>query len=135
MSHNTLLFNRQGNYFCSGFGEAEAVVEAQADDPDDATIGIDGHVDVAFFYNVQLLVFEEVADKAAAAHAEGVEAVGGLPRTDGEGKTDTGSVDILDLRVADSRGLRHGSHGECWSHNGCQRSDDEAVAVDDGFVG
>ena len=117
------------------FGETEAVVEAQADDPDDATVGIDGHVDVAFFYNVQLLVFEEVADKAAAAHAEGVEAVGGLPRTDGEGKTDTGSVDILDLRVADSRGLRHGSHGECWSHNGCQRSDDEAVAVDDGFVG
>ena len=95
----------------------------------------DGHVDVSFFYNVQLLVFEEVADKTAAAHAEGVEAVGGLPRTDGEGKTDTGSVDILDLRVADSRGLRHGSRGECWSHNGCKRSDDEAVAVDDGFMG
>ena len=120
---------------CGAFGEAEAVVEAQADDPDDAAGGIDSHMDVAFLYNVKLLVLEEVAHQAAALHAEGMETVGGLPRTHCEGKTDTGSVDILDLRVADSRGLRHGSHGECWSHNGCQRSDDEAVAVDDGFVG
>ena len=49
-------------------------------------------MDVAFLDEVELAVLEEVAHQSAAAHAEGVEAVGRLPRADGEGETDAGGV-------------------------------------------
>ena len=109
--HNTLFFNRQGKYFGGGFGEAETVVEPQADDPDDAPTGIDGHMDTAFLDGVEFAVLEEVAHQTAATHAERVETVGRLPRAHGEGQADAGGVDMLYQWGADS-GKRRVVSGE-----------------------
>jgi len=72
------------------------MVEAQAYDPDNASVGIGEHSDTPFFKEVQLAILQEIAQATLMLHAEGLEAVAGLPMAYAERQAHSVGIDILD---------------------------------------
>lgn len=122
-----------------GGGDAEAVVGTEADDPDNAVVGVDKDADTVFLKDVHLAVFQKVAQAPLLFHAERIEAVARAPTPHGERQMHAVGIDILDsLLFATKVGQLVRAEGSGVDFKGGKEAvvdQNKTVAVDGGHVG
>ena len=87
------------------FSDAEGLCHTEADEPDDGAGGIGEHQLTALLKDVPFLVGEEVTDQFLTIHAERLETVALLHRTESQRETYLGGIEGGDMRIATDTGV------------------------------